>query len=146
MTYAGMEKPRIRNGKVITPQYIKLMPRCSGLEEEGIPNRKRDVKQLVAVIPPASQLMMKEGSNVKERRIRLRLKKEVPENEIHINPEVKKALGITDNAEISVAGKKRFRFKAVENEEVPESEVWCNEEFMKEAGIADNSRVTLRGA
>ncbi|MCD6324415.1 MAG: hypothetical protein J7L55_04840 [Desulfurococcales archaeon] len=122
------------------------MPRCSGLEEEGTPNRKRDIKQLVAVIPPASQLMMREGGKVREKRIRLRLKKEVPESEIHVNPEVKKSLGIGEEAEISVSGKKRFKFKAVENESVPQNEVWCNEDFMKEVGIADNSLVTLRGA
>ncbi len=112
---------------------------------EGEQGKKKDVKQLVAVIPPASQLMMKGGGKVKEKRVRLRLRKEVPENELHISPALLKYLEIKGGIEVSVAGKKRFRFKAVESEQVPENEVWANEALMKENGIADNSLVTVRG-
>jgi len=108
--------------------------------------KKRDVKQLVAVIPPASQLLMKEGPKQKEKRVRLRLKKEIPPDELHIHPSLIKELGIGSKAEISVAGKKRIRFKAVGNEGVPENEVWGNEEVIREKGLADSSLVTLRGA
>ena len=108
--------------------------------------RKKDVKQLVAIIPPASQLLMKEGPKQKEKRIRLRLKKEIPPEELHIHPSLIRELRISSKAEISVAGKKRLKFKAVEDDGVPENEVWGNEEVMREKGLADNSLVTLRGA
>jgi len=107
--------------------------------------KKRDVKQLVAVIPPASQILSKGGGKSKERRIRLRLKPNVDSKELYLSPQLLKELNIKKEVEISVAGKKRLRFKAVENEEVPPNEVWGNEGFLKERGIADNSLVTVRG-
>jgi len=104
------------------------------------------VKQLVAVIPPASQILTKEGPKLREKRVRLRLKRGIPSDELHISPSLIKELNIGGRAEISVAGKKKLRFKAIEDEEVPENEVWGFEDVMRENGLADNSLVTLRGA
>jgi len=111
--------------------------------EEG---KKRDIKALVAIIPPATQLRRREGSRVKEKRIRVRLKPDVKEGELHVSPSLAQELGIKDAAELSVPGKKKMQFKAVLNESVPANEVWANEEVMKERGIADNTLATVRGA
>ncbi len=108
--------------------------------------KKKDVKQLVAIIPPASQILTREGPRQKEKRVRLKLRKKIPSNELHISSVLVKELGIGVNAEISVAGKKRLKFKAIVDGSVPENEVWGNEELMREKGLADNSLVTLRGA
>ena len=115
------------------------------LSEEKDVKEKRDIKQLVAVIPPASQILRKGESKRKERRIRVRLRDEVPEDELHLNPALAKDLGISGKAELSVPGKKRMVFKAVTNEAIPENEVWVNAELMRERGVADNSLATVRG-
>lgn len=132
-------------GKIITPHVKKIMLRCSGLTEENDVKKKRDVRHLVAVIPPASQLLRREGPKRREKRIRVRLKAEIQPEELHLNPSVAKYLNITSKAELSVPGKKRMEFKAVINENVPENEVWVNEEIMRERGVADNSLATVRG-
>jgi len=111
--------------------------------EEG---KKRDIKALVAIIPPATQLRRRESSKVKEKRIRVRLKSDVKEGELHISPSLAQELDIKDSAELSVPGKKKMRFKVILNEGVPLGEVWVNEEVMKERGVADNTLATVRGA
>lgn len=111
--------------------------------EEG---KKRDIKALVAVIPPATQLRKREGPKVKERRIRVRLKPDIKEGELHISPSLAQELSIKEVAELSVPGKKKMRFKAVLDDKVPVNEVWVSEEVMKERGVADNTLATVRGA
>lgn len=114
----------------------------SGNEEEKMPE-KRDIKSLLAVIPPA-------GSNVKqkvvkEKRIRIRYSTAKP-GQILISSSLAKELGIGEKAEIVVAGKKKFVFSVVIDDSVPPNVVYANTEFMKENGVADNSIATLRSA
>ncbi len=115
-------------------------------EEAAEAGKKRDIKALVAVIPPATQLRKREGPKVREKRIRVRLKPDVKEGELHVSPSLAEELSIREVAELSVPGKKKMRFKAVLNDKVPINEVWVNEEIMKERGVADNTLATVRGA
>jgi len=115
-------------------------------EKTAEEDKKRDIKALVAIIPPATQLRRRESSKVKEKRIRVRLKPDVKEGELHISPSLAQELDLKDSAELSVPGKKKMRFKAILNEGVPSGEVWVNEEVMKERGVADNTLATVRGA
>ncbi|OYT51597.1 MAG: hypothetical protein B6U73_01625 [Desulfurococcales archaeon ex4484_204] len=108
--------------------------------------RRRDVKELVAIIPPASQVLSRRGKKVRERRVRVRLKEGVKADELHISPQLASELGIKGRCELSVPGKKRMAFKSVLNDSVPLQEVWANEELMRERGVADNTLATIRGA
>lgn len=134
-------------GKIISSRNEFNHAEVSTLSEgEEKPQKKRDIKQLVAVIPPASQLMRREGPKVREKRIRVRLKDNVPPNELHLPPSLAKFIGVKERVELSVPGKKRMSFKPVLNESIPENEVWVNTEVMREKGVADNSLATVRGA
>ncbi len=113
-------------------------------EELKTASQKRDIKQLVMVIPPASEILSKGVKQVREKRVRVRLKSEVPPGELKINTRLAKELNIKENVELSIAGRKRLVFKATILDDIPEGEVWANEELMKEKGIADNSMVTVR--
>lgn len=105
--------------------------------------QKRDVRQLVAVIPPASEVLSKGMKRVLERRVRVRLKDEVPEGVLWIARRLADELGIKESAQLSVSGKKLV-LKALASEELPENEVWANEGFMRRNGVADNSMATVR--
>lgn len=111
--------------------------------EEG---KKRDIKALVAVIPPASQVLSRREKKVKERRIRVRLKEVVKEEELHISSRLANELNIKDRAYLSIPGKKRMEFRVIINDSVPYGEVWVNAEIMRGKGIADNTLATIRGA
>ncbi len=117
-----------------------------GEESKAEGKKKRDIKQLVAVIPPASQLMRREGPKIREKRIRVRLKPDIPPEELYLSPALAKYIGVKEKAELSVPGKKRMSFKAVIRDDIPENEVWVNEDLMRERGVADNSLATVRGA
>ncbi|MEM3516119.1 MAG: hypothetical protein QW281_05750, partial [Saccharolobus sp.] len=56
-----------------------------------------------------------------------------------------KELGITDNLELSVKGK-RLKLKAIIQEGVPDLEVWANSEDLVALGIEDNSAITVRAS
>ena len=114
-----------------------------GTSEAG---KKRDIKALVAIIPPASQVLSRKEKKVREKRIRVRLKPDVKEDELHLSPQLASELGIRVRAELSIPGKKRITFKAVINDSVPYGEVWVNEELMRERGVADNTLATIRGS
>lgn len=114
-------------------------------EEISSTGKKRDIKALVAVIPPASQALGRREKKVREKRIRVRLKDVVKEDEIHISPRLAEELGIKSRAYLSIPGKKRMEFKAVINDSVPYNEVWVNTEVMRERGVADNTLATIRG-
>jgi len=107
--------------------------------------KKRDISKLLAVIPPAEEFRGRKQSKPKEKRIRIRLDPDVPDDKALIHPSLAKELGIKDKLVISVSGK-RFTFVAIIDESAPESLVVVNEELMKEHGIADNSLVTVRRA
>jgi hypothetical protein len=109
-------------------------------EEAG---KRRDIKALLAVIPPAEELRKRERV-VTEMRLRLKYNPEVKPGTIHLNPELAKELSVSDYAEISVHGK-RVKLRAVLNENVPKGEVWGSSD-LRSIGIADNSLVTIRAA
>ncbi len=113
---------------------------------EATTGKKRDIKALVAVIPPASQVLGRREKKVRERRIRVRLKDNVKEGEIYISPRLASDLNIKDVAYLSIPGKKRMAFKVVVNDAVPQNEVWVNAEVMRERGVADNTLATIRGS
>jgi len=106
---------------------------------------KKDIKALVAVIPPADALRKKEVK-IQERRIRLRYRENLPPEKAMINPGTARQLGISDKLEIVVARRHRFIFEAELSEDVPPNEVWCSSELLQEEGIADNSIATVRKA
>ncbi len=116
------------------------------LSEESKDKKKRDIKQLVAVVPPATQLLRRQAPKIREKRVRVRLKDDVPPDELHLSPGLAKFIGVRERAELSIPGKKRMSFKAVIDERIPENEVWVNTELMRERGVADSSLATVRGA
>lgn len=105
--------------------------------------KKHDVKLLVSIIPPASELKKEEKKFV-ERRVRVKQKDEVKPGQAMLSPKLAEELNVEEEVEIVVAGKKKLRFKAVLSENVQEKEVWCNSEVLREQGIADNSIATIR--
>ena len=124
----------------------RVLGLSSEKRSEAETGKKRDIKALVAIIPPASQVLGRREKKIREKRIRVRLKDVVKENELHISPRLATELNIKDRAYLSVPGKKRMEFKAVVNDSVPYGEVWANTEVMKERGIADNTLAAIRGA
>ncbi len=114
---------------------------------EGVKEEKKiDVKKLVAVVPPPTMLFAKkQTTQVREKRIRLRYAPDVSPEEAKICSRLAKELGIGEYLEITVAGRKRFRFKAVIDDNVPYDYVYVNPDLMKQNGIADNSICTIRG-
>jgi hypothetical protein len=112
--------------------------------EGGEVGKKRDIKALLSVVPPAEALKKQRGQGVRERRIKLRYGEAVKQGTLHINPALAKELSITDYAEVSVHGR-RVRLKVVLDEGVPPSEVWGSSD-LRNYGIADNSIVTLRAS
>ena len=113
--------------------------------EAGQQGKKRDISKLLAVIPPAEEFRGRKQTKPKEKRIRIRLDPDIPEDKALIHPSLAKELGIKDRLVMSVSGK-RFVFMAVVEESAPQNLVIVNEELMKEHGIADNSLVTIRRA
>ncbi len=120
-------------------------PEQSQAPGEEKPGGKRDIKALVALIPPADALRKKEVKLV-ERRMRIRYDEDIDPGKARINPETAKALGIADALEVVVAGRHKFVFEAVLDEDVPPNEVYCNGELLREKGVADNSIATVRKA
>ena len=112
----------------------------SGKEEK----KKPDIKSLVAIIPPAHEILGKKGSRLAEKRVRIRHKPDVKPQYAKINPKLAEDLGIKEYLEIVVARRHKLVFKALLDEQVPELEVWCNDELLRDKGIADNSIATIR--
>ncbi|MEO3992815.1 MAG: hypothetical protein QN229_00645 [Desulfurococcaceae archaeon TW002] len=109
------------------------------------PSQKRDIKQLVAVVPPASEVLGRGVRRVAERRVRVRLKEDVPESAVYVSSKLASELGVKEKIQLSVSGR-RFVLNVFVSEDVPENEVWANEEFMRRNGISDNSMTTVRSA
>ncbi len=106
---------------------------------------KRDIKSLVAVVPPPQSLMDKQ-SKPKERRIRLKYSESVKPDELRVPKALADELGIKDSVCVVVGGRRVAGFKPVVDEKLPPNEVLGNPEVMKSKGIADNSIVTVRGS
>jgi len=107
---------------------------------------KVDVKKLVAIVPPPSVLFAKEKKTLREKRIRLVYDPSVNKDEAKISKALAEELNIKNFLEITVAGKKRFRFKAVIMDSLPNDIVYVNPEVMKIYGVADKSICTIRSA
>lgn len=80
----------------------------------------------------------------RERRLRIRRRKEVSEGKALMNPKTMSELGISSEIEVVIAGKKHYFFQVSARDEVPPGEVWCNDEQLKTLGIADNTIATVR--
>jgi hypothetical protein len=113
-------------------------------QEEERTQEKVDLKKLLAVIPPPSEVLSKKRQGVREKRIRLLYDNNISEEEARISPILARELGVKEYVEVSVAGKKRFRFKVLIDENAPLDYVYVNSELMKRNGIANNSICTIR--
>jgi len=116
----------------------------AGGEEAPPREEKLDVKKLVAIIPPPTMLRARKQPQIREKRIRLRYSEELPQDQAKICSRLAKELGIEEVVEITVAGKKRFRFKVVIDDTVPYDYIIVNAELMRRYGVADNSMCTIR--
>lgn len=105
--------------------------------------QKRDIRQLVAVIPPASEVLGRGVKKVLEKRVRVRLRDGVPNDVIYVSSKLASELDVKEKIQLSVSGRK-FVLRVLVSEDIPESEVWANEEFMRRNGISDNSMATVR--
>ncbi len=113
-------------------------------QEQSKQEKKRDIRALVAIIPPASEVIGRKEKKLAEKRIRVRRKSHIKPEYAYINPQLAKELGVKDYLEIVIARRHRLAFKAVLDETVPINEVWCNEDLLRDEGIADNSIATVR--
>jgi len=108
---------------------------------------KIDVKKLIAVIPPPAMLYSRQRqTQISEKRIRLRYDPDTPADQAKISPRLAKELGIKEYVEVTVAGRKRFRFRAVIDDNVSYDCILVNPDLMRQNGIADNSICTVRRA
>ena len=114
-------------------------------EEKTSSGEKRDIKALVAVIPPAAALKKRERK-VREKRIRVRWSDKVKPDEVIVHPNLARELNIETHAEIVVAGRHRFVARVILSDQQPVHEVYCNASMLREHGVADNSIATIRAA
>ncbi|MFP3217032.1 hypothetical protein [Acidianus sp.] len=114
------------------------------MSQDNSQNEKKvDIKSLVSVIPPASELKSREREPPKEKRVKVRKKPEVDEGTIIISIKLVSQMNIKNEVEISVKGK-RLRLKVISQDELQDIEVWANPSDMLKLGLEDNSTVTLR--
>lgn len=107
---------------------------------------KTDIKKLLAVIPPPNTVLSKQKKAVKEKRVRLLYDPSLNRDEAKVSNTLADELGIKDYLEISVAGRKKFKFKAMVVEGLSNDVVYVNPELMKMHGVADKSICTVRSA
>jgi len=114
-------------------------------QKETRPAKKIDIKKLVSIVPPASELKRKQKF-LKEKRIRIRYDESLPEGASKVPKDLARALGINegDKIEIVIAGKKKFIFTATIIDEEGTNVVYCYPEELRENGVADKSIATLR--
>lgn len=122
-----------------------------GVEEGGVNGvskgeEKIDVKRLLSVIPPPAELLARRRGSVREKRVRLRYDPGVGEAEAKLSPTLARELGVNQYVDVAVAGKKRFRLRAVIVDGISDDVVHVNPELMKRSGVADNSICTVRSA
>lgn len=111
--------------------------------EEKEKEKKVNIKNLVSIIPPATELRSREKSPPKEKRVKVKKKPEVDEGIIIISNKLKDSMKIGNEVEISVKGKK-LKLKVISQDGLDEIETWMNPNDMLKLGLADNSTVTLR--
>jgi len=113
-------------------------------KEEKEEEKKVDVKTLVNIIPPASALK-KSKAPPKEKRLKMRKRPDVDQGIILVSSKLANELGIKDEAEVSVKGR-RSTFKVIIQDGLPDTEIYGNEADMMKLGLEDNSTISLRAA
>lgn len=120
----------------------------SNVEERREAEIEPKPKLIIPTFLTPQAFKKEERKIVKERRLRIRRRKDVDEGRAKINPEIAKELDIKDKIEVVVVGGgsrvRRHIFTVVLSDEVPKNEVWCNEDELKKYGIADNTIATIR--
>ncbi|NPA98590.1 MAG: hypothetical protein GXO43_04340 [Crenarchaeota archaeon] len=114
-------------------------------QQENVKTQKIDIKKLVSIVPPASELKRRQKL-LREKRIRIKYDDGLPEGAAKIPKDLAKMLGISDGdkIEIVVAGKKKFVFTATIIDETGTNYVYVYPAELEEKGVADNSIATLR--
>ncbi len=114
-------------------------------EQQDTKTQKIDIKKLVSIVPPASELRRRQKL-LREKRIRIKYDESLPEGAAKIPKDLAKMLGINDGdkIEIVVAGKKKFVFTATIIDETGTNYVYVYPAELEEKGVADNSIATLR--
>lgn len=115
------------------------------MSEQGSGEKKVDIEKLVSIIPPASELFKKE-KKLSEKRVRIRYDNSLPGELVKVPSALAKLLDIRENdsVEIVVAGKKKFRYKAILYESQEDNVVYANPSELEKHGVADNSIATIR--
>lgn len=131
------------NNKEDSAKHVK--PQELPLPSEEDSQVKVDVKKLVAVVPPPAILFAKERKGIKEKRVRLLYDSSLNKDEAKISKALAKELNVKEYIEITVAGRKKFRFKAIVVDANEPDVVYVSPETMKAHGIADKSICTIRG-
>ncbi len=113
-------------------------------EKPGM-EKKVDIKKLLSIIPPASELRKRE-KKLREKRIRIRFDEGLGEGAAKVPKDLAEMLGIKegDRIEIVIAGRKKFIFTASIIDETGSNLVYVYPEELREKGVADNSIATLR--
>lgn len=131
-------------GQESTPKQLSSSEQVQGSVVER--EEKVDIKKLVAVVPPPTVLFGREKKVLKEKRIRLSYDTSIGKDEAKVSKALAEELNIRNFLEITVAGKKRFKFKAIIVDSLPNDIVYVNPEVMKVHGVADKSICTIRSA
>ncbi|MGC8982443.1 MAG: hypothetical protein ACP5KA_01610 [Desulfurococcaceae archaeon] len=109
---------------------------------------KVDVSKLVAVVPPASEVLGKKQKQLTEKRVRIRFDRSLNKPIAKVPTKLAEELGIKkdDLVEIVVAGKKKARFTAELIDSPDANIVWVYPGELEKQGVADNSIATIRRA
>ncbi|MBB5253076.1 hypothetical protein [Sulfurisphaera ohwakuensis] len=113
-------------------------------KDEKEEEKKVDVKSLVNIIPPASSLK-KSKAPPKEKRVKMKKRPDVDQGIILISSKLATELGISDEAEVSIKGK-RAKFKVIIQDGLPDTEIYGNDADMIKLGLEDNSTVSVRAS
>jgi len=117
--------------------------------EEGVAKESKvDISKLVAIIPPASEVLGKKKEAVlPEKRVRIRFERGLDKPIARIPSSIAQLLGVKsgDLVEVVVAGKKKAVFTAEVVESKPGEEVvYVYPAELEKQGVADNSIATIR--
>jgi antitoxin component of MazEF toxin-antitoxin module len=117
--------------------------------EEGVAKESKvDISKLVAIIPPASEVLGKKKEAVlPEKRVRIRFERGLDKPIARIPSSIAQLLGVKsgDLVEVVVAGKKKAVFTAEVVESKPgEEAIYVYPAELEKQGVADNSIATIR--
>jgi hypothetical protein len=117
--------------------------------EEGVAKESKvDISKLVAIIPPASEVLgRKKEAVLPEKRVRIRFERGLDKPIARIPSSIAQLLGVKsgDLVEVVVAGKKKAVFTAEVVESKPGEEViYVYPAELEKQGVADNSIATIR--